>query len=293
LGSFRPFFLCKCANGSAVSAVVAIAISDRAQLALMHAAPASRSRHPGILFATLANRARRLGGCRNRGVVSAETALDFRDLHRRGRWCLIPDKADNGPQAAHQAGAFLATLVAFFIVEIGDKTQIATVALAARFNALVAVTAGTTLGMLLANAPVVLFGDAIARRLPSRVRAAAIIRGAGATLYAVFRWACGSLRPADQQRVSPSPANRAVAPAAADGTAALRPVSPTPKPSIASRSPRSVRPAAAAACSKPGSSSTGTSEPATTSARSVGKVRDYGRRAAALRRNRPAAIARP
>ncbi|HET6220854.1 MAG TPA: TMEM165/GDT1 family protein, partial [Dongiaceae bacterium] len=64
---------------------------------------------------------------------------------------------------------FLATLVAFFIVEIGDKTQIATVALAARFHSLIAVTAGTTLGMLLANAPVVLFGDAIAKRLPLRI----------------------------------------------------------------------------------------------------------------------------
>ena len=49
-------------------------------------------------------------------------------------WCLIPDKADEGPQAARKAGAFLATLVAFFLVEIGDKTQIATVALAARFE---------------------------------------------------------------------------------------------------------------------------------------------------------------
>ena len=96
-------------------------------------------------------------------------------------WCLIPDKADDGPQAARRAGAFLATLVAFFIAEIGDKTQIATVTLAARFQSLIAVTAGTTLGMLLANVPVVLFGDAIARRLPLR-----IVRAVAAILFLVL-----------------------------------------------------------------------------------------------------------
>ena len=85
-------------------------------------------------------------------------------------WCLIPDKADDGPQAARKAGAFLATLVAFFLVEIGDKTQIATVALAARFQSLIARhRSAPRFGMLLANAPVVLFGDAIAKRLPLRI----------------------------------------------------------------------------------------------------------------------------
>src|SRR5260370_1301585 len=84
-------------------------------------------------------------------------------------WSLIPDKPGDGPQAPPQAGAFLATLVAFFIVEIGDKTQISTVPLAARFNSLVLVTAGTTVAMLLVNEPVVLFGDAIAKRLPLKI----------------------------------------------------------------------------------------------------------------------------
>jgi len=165
------------------AAVVAIAeIGDKTQLlALMLAA---RYRRPipiilGILFATLANHALAAwAGAEVAAWIGAETMrwiLGATFIVMAG-WCLIPDKADDGPQAAHQAGAFLATLVAFFIVEIGDKTQIATVALAARFNALVAVTAGTTLGMLLANAPVVLFGDAIARRLPLKwVRAAAAI----------------------------------------------------------------------------------------------------------------------
>jgi putative Ca2+/H+ antiporter (TMEM165/GDT1 family) len=96
-------------------------------------------------------------------------------------WCLIPDKADEGPQTARKAGAFVATLVAFFLGEIGDKTQIATVALAARFHSLVIVTAGTTVGMLLANVPVVLFGDAIARRLPLH-----IVRSVAALLFLVL-----------------------------------------------------------------------------------------------------------
>jgi Ca2+/H+ antiporter, TMEM165/GDT1 family len=163
------------------AAVVAIAeIGDKTQLlALMLAA---RYRKPvpiilGILLATLANHtlAAWLGeAVANR--VGAETMrwiLGVSFIVMAG-WCLIPDKADEGPRAARHTGAFLATLVAFFIVEIGDKTQIATVALAARFNSLVAVTAGTTVGMLLANVPMVLFGDAIAKRLPLKwVRATA------------------------------------------------------------------------------------------------------------------------
>jgi putative Ca2+/H+ antiporter (TMEM165/GDT1 family) len=157
-------------------AVVAIAeIGDKTQLlALMLAA---RYRKPlpiilGIFCATFANHA-------IAAWVGAEVAawvgpdwmrwiLGVLFIGMAG-WCLIPDKADEGPQTARKAGAFVATLVAFFLVEMGDKTQIATVALAARFNSLVLVTAGTTVGMLLANAPVVLFGDAIARRLPLHI----------------------------------------------------------------------------------------------------------------------------
>jgi Ca2+/H+ antiporter, TMEM165/GDT1 family len=165
------------------TAVVAIAeIGDKTQLlALMLAA---RYRKPvpiilGILFATLANHA--LAAWVGAAVASWIGADAMRwilgvTFIAMAGWCLIPDKADDGPQAARKAGAFLATLVAFFLVEIGDKTQIATVALAARFNSLVAVTAGTTFGMLLANVPVVLFGDAIARRLPLKwVRATAAL----------------------------------------------------------------------------------------------------------------------
>lgn len=84
-------------------------------------------------------------------------------------WMLIPDKLDEGDAAARKVGGvFVSTTVLFFLVEIGDKTQVATVALAARFDSLVAVVMGTTVGMLLANAPVAFFGEALARRLPVR-----------------------------------------------------------------------------------------------------------------------------
>jgi len=176
------------------AAVVAIAeIGDKTQLlALMLAA---RYRKPipiilGIFCATLANHALAAWvGAEVAAWIGADAmrwVLAVTFIVMAG-WCLIPDKADDGPQAARQAGAFLATLVAFFLVEIGDKTQIATVALAARFNSLLAVTSGTTIGMLLANVPVVLFGDAIAKRLPLKwVRAAAAILFLLLGLAAIF-----------------------------------------------------------------------------------------------------------
>jgi putative Ca2+/H+ antiporter (TMEM165/GDT1 family) len=176
------------------AAVVAIAeIGDKTQLlALMLAA---RYRKPvpiilGIFCATLANHALAAWvGAAVAAWIGADAmrwVLAVTFIAMAG-WCLVPDKADDGPQAARQAGAFLATLVAFFLVEMGDKTQIATVALAARFNSLVAVTAGTTVGMLLANVPVVLFGDAIAKRLPLKwVRAAAALLFLLLGLAAIF-----------------------------------------------------------------------------------------------------------
>ncbi len=84
-------------------------------------------------------------------------------------WMLVPDKLDDDDSAARKVGGvFVSTTVLFFLVEIGDKTQIATVALAARFDSLAAVVMGTTIGMLLANAPVAFFGDRLAKRLPVR-----------------------------------------------------------------------------------------------------------------------------
>ena len=153
--------------------LVAIAeIGDKTQLLAM--LPATRYRRPlpiilGILVATLANHAlaASLGA-----AVAAWLGPDIMRWMVGGLfivmagWCLIPDKADEGPKAAGTLGAFLATTIAFFVVEMGDKTQIATVALAARFRDIVAVTAGTTVGMMLANVPAVFFGDALARRIP-------------------------------------------------------------------------------------------------------------------------------
>lgn len=82
-----------------------------------------------------------------------------------GLWALHPDSLDDDPKP-HRSGAFVTTAIAFFIVEMGDKTQLATVALAARFDALLAVVMGTTIGMMLANVPAVIIGEKLARKLP-------------------------------------------------------------------------------------------------------------------------------
>jgi putative Ca2+/H+ antiporter (TMEM165/GDT1 family) len=96
-------------------------------------------------------------------------------------WMLIPDKLDEVRASPNRWGIFATTFIAFFIVEMGDKTQIATVALAAKYAAFYAVVAGTTLGMLLANAPVVLMGDRIAARMPVR-----LVHGIAAAIFLVM-----------------------------------------------------------------------------------------------------------
>jgi putative Ca2+/H+ antiporter (TMEM165/GDT1 family) len=94
-------------------------------------------------------------------------------------WILVPDKVDDGEASASPPhGVFLATLVAFFLLEMGDKTQIATVALAAQYASLWAVVAGTTLGMMIANVPAVLLGEVAATKLPMR-----LVRGIAAALF--------------------------------------------------------------------------------------------------------------
>lgn len=100
-------------------------------------------------------------------------------------WALVPDQADDDVPARTGHGVFAATLVAFFVVEIGDKTQIATSLLAARFAAVLPVTVGTTAGMMLANVPAVLFGQAITRLVPLRavrIGAAAVLAALGAAV---------------------------------------------------------------------------------------------------------------
>ncbi|WP_332825622.1 TMEM165/GDT1 family protein [Ramlibacter sp.] len=97
-------------------------------------------------------------------------------------WMLVPDKLDEGDgDAAPRYGVFLTTVVAFFLAEMGDKTQVATVMLAARFDAWAAVVMGTTLGMMLANAPVVWLGERIMRRVPIR-----LVHVIGAVIFLVL-----------------------------------------------------------------------------------------------------------
>ncbi len=96
-------------------------------------------------------------------------------------WALVPDKDDDGALERTRGGVFLATLVSFFIVEIGDKTQIATSLLAARFNQITLVAAGTTLGMMIADVPAVLLGEAATRVVPLR-----LVRMVAAAIFALI-----------------------------------------------------------------------------------------------------------
>jgi putative Ca2+/H+ antiporter (TMEM165/GDT1 family) len=96
-------------------------------------------------------------------------------------WTLVPDRADESAVKEPKAGVLLATLSVFFLAEIGDKTQIATVALAARYMATPAVVAGTTLGMMIANVPMVLAGERLLRKLPMRAA-----HRLAAALFALF-----------------------------------------------------------------------------------------------------------
>ena len=99
-------------------------------------------------------------------------------------WMLIPDQLDDESgsiKKCQKLGVFGATFVLFFLAEIGDKTQIATVALAARFDSIVWVMLGTTLGMMLANAPAVFIGDKLATKLPI-----ALIHKIGAAIFLVI-----------------------------------------------------------------------------------------------------------
>ncbi len=168
--------------------VVAIGeIGDKTQLlALMLAA---RFRRPvpiicGILVATLFNHTLAgLVGAWVRELLPAQYLrwLLVASFFAVALWALKPDKLDTEPAPTTRYGAFAITVVAFFIAEIGDKTQIATVMLAAQFGNLVAVVAGTTLGMLLADVPVVFIGHAAAHRLPLR-----LMRYIAAGLFAVL-----------------------------------------------------------------------------------------------------------
>jgi putative Ca2+/H+ antiporter (TMEM165/GDT1 family) len=155
-----------------LSTVAIAEMGDRTQLLSLMLAARFRRPWPilaGVLSATIANHAiaaligQRLGRALTPRILDA--AVGF-SMIAMAVWSLKPDALDEVSAGAARRGAFLATLVTFFIAEIGDKTQIATIALAAAYTNLFAVVAGTTTGMLLANAPVVFFGKAFSARLP-------------------------------------------------------------------------------------------------------------------------------
>lgn len=154
--------------------IVALAeIGDKTQLLALLLAARFRRPWPivwGILAATLANHALAaavghwVGNLVPTQVLHGLLALCFILV---AAWTLVPDQLDEeDTPPISRYGAFMATLVAFFLAEMGDKTQVATVVLAAQFDAFVMVLIGTTIGMLLANVPVVFMGNAAAGRLP-------------------------------------------------------------------------------------------------------------------------------
>jgi Ca2+/H+ antiporter, TMEM165/GDT1 family len=138
----------------------------------------------GILVATLANHALAgllgawLGHLLDASILRWLLAISF--LVMAG-WMLIPDKPAVGDAKPSRFGPFLVTLVLFFLVEIGDKTQIATIALGARYDSTVAVVLGTTAGMMVANLPVVWMGPKLMQMLPLR-----LARLGGAGLFTVL-----------------------------------------------------------------------------------------------------------
>ncbi len=157
--------------------IVALAeIGDKTQLLAFVLAAKFRKPWPiiaGILVATLANHA--LAGALGAWITSVVGPQTMRwvlgvSFIAMAIWTLIPDKLDDeGESAGKRYGVFVTTVIAFFLAEMGDKTQVATVALAAQFNAFFAVVAGTTLGMMIANVPAVLLGNKIANRVPVRL----------------------------------------------------------------------------------------------------------------------------
>lgn len=176
-----------------ITSTIAVAIAeigDKTQLLSLLLVARYRQPWPilwGILFATLVNHglSAALGASLSHWLsgdwLNIIVALAFIAV---GLWTLIPDKDDSLATGTARYGVFLTTLVLFFIAEIGDKTQIATVLLGARFESIVAVTLGTTAGMLAANAPVLWLGNRFCHDLPLR----AIHIGASLIFIAIGLW---------------------------------------------------------------------------------------------------------
>jgi putative Ca2+/H+ antiporter (TMEM165/GDT1 family) len=161
-------------------------MGDKTQLLSFVLAAKLKARVPiilGILVATLANHL--LAGSLGAWLASLVSPGTLRlviagSFVAFGLWALKPDTLEERQDPA-PAGVFVTTLVAFFLVEMGDKTQLATVALAARYRTLVPVVLGTTLGMMLANVPAVWVGSALARRIDMRY-----MRWAAAALFVLL-----------------------------------------------------------------------------------------------------------
>ncbi len=170
-----------------ITSVAAAEMGDRTQLLALVLAARYRKPWPiiaGILCATLANHAAAgLIGVWF-GKLLTPLVLDVAvgiSMIAMALWTLKPDRLDEEAAPGRATGAFVATVTSFFIAEIGDKTQIATLALAAAYPSLVGVVAGTTCGMLLADVPVVFLGKAFAARLPLKA-----IRYGAAVLFTLL-----------------------------------------------------------------------------------------------------------
>ena len=170
-------------------AVAVSEIGDKTQLLALVLAARFRRPWPivaGILVATLANHAAAAAlGAWLQGLLGPATMrwLLGGSFIAVALWMLIPDKVDEDDAGARVRGlgVFGITVIAFFLAEMGDKTQIATVMLAAKYGSLVAVTAGTTLGMMLANVPAVLLGERAVRFVPL-----AVVHRVAAALFALL-----------------------------------------------------------------------------------------------------------
>ena len=173
------------------TAVVALAeIGDKTMLLAIVLATRFRKPLPiiaGIFCATIANHA--LAALLGASAASFLTADWFRYLVAAsfivmGLWTLVPDTFEDKDKPGGARGAFLTTLIAFFLVEMGDKTQIATIALGARYLDVWLVAAGTTLGMMIANVPAVFLGEVLVKRVPLGV-----VRAVAAALFvAIGLW---------------------------------------------------------------------------------------------------------
>ena len=170
-----------------LSTVAVAEMGDRTQLLALMLAARYRKPWPivaGVFCATVANHAAagfvgsRLGWLFTPGRLDWIVGLSMIAM---AVWTLKPDSLHEDPVRIGRESAFTASAVAFFIAEVGDKTQIATIALAAAYSNLLAVVAGTTTGMLLANAPAVALGKAFADRLPLKT-----LRYAASILFVVL-----------------------------------------------------------------------------------------------------------